>query len=173
MVKKSAENIKEKATLKKSVEAHAGTARRQATEIETVLISRMKEEDHRVETEIDRNLPQDQETNQTNKKETLLQIIRRKIRYQETTKPNLMIHKTQQQQIPILTGLKLKMTHQKRERNQNIDREKVVVTETEESCQATNPDKLEEEQTQHRHLRHKFSRELQTNFLSMRGWKSA
>ena len=47
-----------------------------------------------------------------------------------------MIHKTQQQQTLILTGLKLKMTHQKRERNQNIDLEKVGVMETEESCQA-------------------------------------
>merc|ERR1711954_172540 len=59
-----------------------------------------------------------------------------------------MIHRTQQQQILILTCLKLKMTHQRRERNQNIDLEKVGVMETEESYQATNPDELEEEQTQ-------------------------
>merc|ERR1711954_70702 len=50
-----------------------------------------------------------------------------------------MNHKTQQQQTLILTGLKLKMTHQERERNQNIDLAKVVVKETEELCQATNP----------------------------------
>ena len=131
-VNKSAEYVTEKGTLKKIVEALAGTARRQATEIETVPTSKMKEEDHRVKTEVNRNLLQDQGTNQTNKEETLLQIRRRKIRGQETTEPNLMIHKTQQQQILILTGLKLKMTHQKRERNQNIDLEKVVVTETEE-----------------------------------------
>ena len=133
----------------------------------------MEEEGHRVETQIDRNLLEEQETNQTNKEETLLQIRRRKIRDQETTEPNLMIHKTQQQQTLILTGLKLKMTHQKRERNQNIDLEKVGVMETEESCKATNPDKLKEEQTQHLHLRHKFSRELHTNCLSTRGRRSA
>ena len=84
-----------------------------------------------------------------------------------------MIHKTQQQQTLILTGLKMKMTHQKRERNQNIDLEKEVATETKESCQATNPDKLEEEQTQHLLLRYKSSGKIQTNFLSTRGWKSA
>ena len=84
-----------------------------------------------------------------------------------------MIHKTQQQQILILTGLEHKTTHQIRERNQNIDLEKMGVMETEESCQATNPDELEEEQTQPLHLRHKFSREHQKNFLSMRGWRYA
>merc|ERR1711954_135271 len=160
-LKKSVEYVIEKDTLKKSVEAHAGTARRQATEIESVLTSRMKEEDHRVETEVNINLLQGQGTNQTNKEETLLQIIRRKIRGQETREPNLMIHKTQQQQTLIWTGLKLKMTHQKRERNQNIDEEKEVVTETEESCQATNPEESEEAHIQHLHLRQKFSRELQ------------
>ena len=92
-VKKSVEYVIEKGTLKKSVEAHAGTARRQATEIVTVLISRIKEEDHRVETEIDRNLLQEQETNQPNKEETLLQIRRRKIRDQRTTEPDPMIHR--------------------------------------------------------------------------------
>ena len=66
--------------LQKSVKAHAGTARRKATKIETVLISRRKEEGHREETDINRNLLQEQETNQTNKEETFLQIKRRKIR---------------------------------------------------------------------------------------------
>ena len=133
----------------------------------------MKEEGHRVETEIDRNLLQEQEKNKTNQEETPLQIRKRKIRDQRITELDPKIHRTQQQQILILTGLKLKMTHQRRERNRNIDLEKVEVMETEELCQATNPDKLEEEQTQHLHLRHKFSRELQTNFLSTRGQKTA
>ena len=120
------------------MEALADTARRQTTETGIVPITKMKEEDHIVATEVDRNLPQDQGTNQTNKEETLLQIRRRKIRDQRTTEPDRKIHRTQQQQILILTGLKLKMTHQRRERNRNIDREKVEVMETEESYQATN-----------------------------------
>ena len=92
----------------------------------------MKEEGHRVETEIDRNLLQEQETNKTNQEETLLQIRRRKIRGQETTEPNRMIHRIQQQQTLTWTDQKLRKTHQKRERNQNTDREKEVATETEE-----------------------------------------
>ena len=79
----------------------------------------------------------------------------------------------QQQQTLTWTDQKLRMIHQKRERNQNKDLEKEVATETEELFPATNPDELEEEQTQHLDSRHKFSREHQTNFLSMRGWKSA
>ena len=100
----------------------------------------MKEEDHRVETEVDRNLLQDQETNQTNNEENLLKIRRRKIRDQRTTEPDLMIHRTQQHQILTWTGLKWKMTHQRRERNRNIDFEKLEVMEKEELYQATNPE---------------------------------
>ena len=68
-VKKNVEFVIEKGTLKKSVEALAGTARRQATETEIVPTTKMKEEDHRVKTEVNRNLLQDQGTNQTNKEE--------------------------------------------------------------------------------------------------------
>ena len=148
-VKKNVESVIEKGTLKKSVEALAGTARRQATETEIVPTTKMKEEDHRVATEVDKNLPQDQGTNQ-NKEETLLTLGRRKIKGQETIGQSQMIHKTLQQQTLIdQTDQKMKMTHQKKERNQNIDLEKEVATETEESGHPPNPDKLEAEQTQH------------------------
>ena len=106
-MKKKLESVIEKGTLKKSVEALAGTARRQATETVIVPTRKMKEEDHRVATEVDRNLPQDQGTNQ-NKEETLLPIGRRKIKGQETTGPSRMIHKTQQQQTLIWTDQKLR-----------------------------------------------------------------
>ena len=76
-MKKNVESVIEKGTLKKSVEALAGTARRQATETEIVPTTKMKEEDHRVATEVDKNLPQDQGTNQI-KEETLLTLGRRK-----------------------------------------------------------------------------------------------
>ena len=132
MVKKNVEFVIEKGTLKKSVEALAGTARRQATETVIVPTTKMKEEDHRVATEVDKNLTQDQGTNQTNKEETLLQIRRRKIRGQETTGPRWMIHKTQQQQTLIdQTDQKMKITRQRKERNQNVDLEKEVATGTE------------------------------------------
>ena len=68
--RKNAIYVIEQDTLHKSVKVHAGTARSQATEIETVLVLRMKEEGHRVETEIGRNLLQEQETNKTNQEES-------------------------------------------------------------------------------------------------------
>ena len=96
-MKKNVESVKEKGTQKKSVEALAGNARRQATKTVIVPTRKMKEEDQRVATEVDKNLPQDPGTNQ-NKEKTLLTPGRRKIKGQETTGPSRMILKTQEQQ---------------------------------------------------------------------------
>ena len=63
-MKKNVESVIEKGTPKKSVEALAGTAKRQATETVIVPTRKMKEEDYRVATEVDKNLTQDQGTNQ-------------------------------------------------------------------------------------------------------------
>ena len=51
------ESVIERGTLTRSVEAPAGTARRQATETVIVPTRKMKEEDHRVATEVNKSLP--------------------------------------------------------------------------------------------------------------------
>ena len=76
-MKKNVESVIEKGTLKKSVEALAGTARRQATETVIVPTRKMKEEDPRVTTKVNKNLPQDPGTKQ-DKEETLLTLRRRR-----------------------------------------------------------------------------------------------
>ena len=76
-MRKNVESVTGKGTLTRSVEAPAGTARRQATETVIVPTRKMKEEDHKVATEVNKNLPQDQGTSQ-NKEETLLTLRRRK-----------------------------------------------------------------------------------------------
>ena len=68
----------------RSAEAPAGTARRQATETVIVPTRKMKEEEHKVVTEVDKNLPQDKGTSQ-NKEETLLTLRKTKAESRETT----------------------------------------------------------------------------------------
>ena len=83
-----------------------------------------------------------------------------------------MINKTQQQQTLIdQTDQKMKMTHQKKERNQNVGLEKKVAAETEDWWHPTDPDALEAEQTPHLLLSYKSSEKLQTNSPTTKGWK--
>ena len=90
-MKRNVESIIVRGTLTRSAEAPARTARRQATETMIVPTRKMKEEDQKVATEVDKNLTQDQGTSQ-NKEETLLTLRRRKIKGQETIRQSQMIH---------------------------------------------------------------------------------
>ena len=134
-MKKSVESVTVNGILTRSAEAPAGTARRQATETVIVPTRKMKEEDHKVTTEVVKNLPQDQGTSQ-NKEETLLTLRRRKIKGRETIGRSQMTLKTLQQLTQIdqtdQTGQKMKMTHQRKERNQNVGLEKEVARGTKE-----------------------------------------
>ena len=63
--------------LTRNAEAPVGTARRQATETVTVQTRKKKGEEHKVITEVNKNLPQDKGTSQ-NKEETLLTLRKTK-----------------------------------------------------------------------------------------------
>ena len=69
------------------------------------------------------------------------------------------------------TGQTMKMKHQRKERNRNVDLEKEAAMDTEESCHPTNPDKSEAEQIQLLLLSYKSSGKLQINSPSRKGWK--
>ena len=147
-IRKNVESVTKKGTLTRSVEAPAGTARRQATETVTVPTRKMREEEHKVVTEVDKNLPQDKGTSQ-NKEEILLTLRKTKAEGRETTGRSQMTLMNLEQLTQIdqtdLTGQTMMMNHLKKERNQSVGQEKVVVKGTIDSLLPISPDVLEAE----------------------------
>ena len=147
-MKKNVESVIVRGTLTRIAKAPAGTARRQATETVIVPTRKVKEEEHKVVTEVNKNLPQDKGTSQ-NKKETLLTLRKRKTEGRETTGRSQMTLMTLEQLTQIdqtdLTGQTMMMNHLKKERNQSVGQEKVVVMGTVDWWLPISPDVLEAE----------------------------